>query len=37
MASRRVPGFAAGEHHDAQLAYSALVMAWQCAAARLPT
>jgi putative transposase len=27
MASRRVPGFAAGEHHDAQLAYSALVMA----------
>jgi putative transposase len=27
MASRRVPGFALGEHHDAQLAYSALVMA----------
>jgi putative transposase len=27
MASRRVLGFAAGEHHDAQLAYSALVMA----------
>ncbi len=27
MASRRVPGFALSEHHDAQLAYSALVMA----------
>jgi transposase InsO family protein len=27
MASRRVPGFAPGEHHDARLAYSALVMA----------
>jgi transposase InsO family protein len=27
MASRRVPGFALGEHHDARLAYSALVMA----------
>jgi transposase InsO family protein len=27
MASRRILGFAAGEHHDAQLAYSALVMA----------
>jgi putative transposase len=27
MASRRVPGFALGEHHDAQLACSALVMA----------
>jgi putative transposase len=27
MASRRVLGFAVGEHHDAQLAYSALVMA----------
>ena len=27
MASRRLPGFALGEHHDAQLAYSALVMA----------
>jgi transposase InsO family protein len=27
MASRRVLGFALGEHHDAQLAYSALVMA----------
>ena len=27
MASRRVLGFAVGEHHDARLAYSALVMA----------
>ena len=27
MASRRVLGFAVGEHHDAQLAYGALVMA----------
>jgi transposase InsO family protein len=27
MASRRILGFAVGEHHDAQLAYSALVMA----------
>jgi putative transposase len=27
MASRRVLGFAVGEHHNAQLAYSALVMA----------
>jgi transposase InsO family protein len=27
MASRRVLGFALGQHHDAQLAYSALVMA----------
>jgi transposase InsO family protein len=27
MASRRVLGFALGEHHDAQLAYGALVMA----------
>jgi len=27
MASRRLLGFALGEHHDAQLAYSALVMA----------
>jgi putative transposase len=27
MASRRMLGFALGEHHDAQLAYSALVMA----------
>ena len=27
MASRRVLGFALGDHHDAQLAYSALVMA----------
>ncbi|MGB6583318.1 MAG: IS3 family transposase [Streptosporangiaceae bacterium] len=27
MASRRILGFAAGEHHDAQLAYGALVMA----------
>jgi len=26
-ASRRVPGFALSEHHDAELAYSALVMA----------
>jgi len=27
MASRRVLGYALGEHHDAQLAYSALIMA----------
>jgi putative transposase len=27
MASRRVLGFALGEHHDARLAYSALAMA----------
>ena len=27
MASRRILGFALGEHHDAQLAYGALVMA----------
>ena len=27
MASRRVPGFALGGHHDAALAYGALVMA----------
>src|SRR5262249_10763390 len=27
MASRRVVGFALGEHHDAQLAYGALAMA----------
>ena len=27
MASRRVLGFALGEHHDAELAYGALVMA----------
>ncbi len=27
MASCRVPGFALGEHHDAQLAYGALAMA----------
>ena len=27
MASRRVLGFALGEHHDAQLAYGALAMA----------
>ena len=27
MASRRVLGFAVGEHHDAQLAYGALAMA----------
>ena len=27
MASRRLPGFALGEHHDAQLAYGALAMA----------
>ena len=27
MASRRVPGFALGEHHDARLAYGALAMA----------
>ena len=27
MASRRILGFALGEHHDAQLAYSALAMA----------
>ena len=27
MGSRRILGFALGEHHDAQLAYGALVMA----------
>jgi transposase InsO family protein len=27
MASRRILGFALGEHHDAQLAYGALAMA----------
>ena len=27
MASRRILGFALGEHHDAQLAYGALTMA----------
>jgi hypothetical protein len=27
MGSRRVLGFALGEHHDAELAYAALVMA----------
>src|SRR5947208_6518144 len=27
MGSRRVPGFALGEHHDAELAYGALAMA----------
>jgi len=28
-----VAGFAVGEHHDAELAYGALVMRWRCAAA----
>src|SRR3984957_4750586 len=36
MASRRVLGFAAGEHHDAPLAYSALVMAVATVGRRQP-
>ncbi len=36
MASRRVLGFAPGEHHDAQLAYSALVMAVAVRGGRVP-
>ena len=36
MASRRVLGFALGEHHDAQLAYSALVMAVTVRGGRVP-
>ncbi|HYV81267.1 MAG TPA: DDE-type integrase/transposase/recombinase [Streptosporangiaceae bacterium] len=36
MASRRVLGFALGEHHDAALTYGALAMAVACAAARSP-
>ena len=36
MASRRVLGFAVGEHHDAQLAYSALVMAVAVRGAQVP-
>jgi putative transposase len=36
MASRRVLGFAVGEHHDAQLAYSALVMAVAARGGQVP-
>jgi transposase InsO family protein len=36
MASRRVLGFALGEHHDVQLAYSALVMAVAVRGGRVP-
>ena len=36
MASRRVLGFALGEHHDARLAYSALVMAVAVRGGRVP-
>ena len=36
MASRRVLGFALGEHHDATLAYSALVMAVAVRGGRVP-
>jgi putative transposase len=36
MASRRVLGFALGEHHDAQLAYSALVMAATARGGQVP-
>ena len=36
MASRRVLGFALGEHHDAQLAYGALVMAVAARGGRVP-
>ena len=36
MASRRVLGFAVGEHHDAQLAYSALAMAVAVRGGRVP-
>ena len=36
MASRRVLGFALGEHHDAQLAYGALAMAVAVRGGRVP-
>jgi putative transposase len=36
MASRRVLGFAVGEHHDARLAYSALVMAVAARGGQVP-
>jgi transposase InsO family protein len=36
MASRRVLGFALGEHHDAQLAYGALAMAAAVPGGRVP-
>jgi putative transposase len=36
MASRRVLGFALGEHHDAQLAYGALVMAVAARGGQVP-
>jgi transposase InsO family protein len=36
MASRRVLGFALGEHHDAELAYSALVMAVAARGGQVP-
>ena len=36
MASRRVLGFALGEHHDAALAYSALVMAVAARGGQVP-
>ena len=36
MASRRVLGFALGEHHDAQLAYGALAMAVAVGGGRVP-
>jgi putative transposase len=36
MASRRLLGFALGEHHDAQLAYSALVMAVAVRGGQIP-
>ena len=36
MASRRVVGFALGEHHDAELAYSALVMAVAARGGQVP-
>jgi putative transposase len=36
MASRRVLGFALGNHHDAQLAYSALVMAVTVRSGQVP-
>jgi putative transposase len=36
MASRRVLGFALGEHHDAQLAYSALAMAVAARGGQVP-
>ncbi|TCC45419.1 hypothetical protein E0H73_44805 [Kribbella pittospori] len=34
MGSRRIVGFALGEHHDAELAYNALVMAARSVATR---